>query len=171
MISACPSPRKGAAVAANKLAKVFVVSRRDGSLVEKKFPMDQELYRAIKSLPKEEQIKYFTEEYYQWKEEQNDHRYLISSIDSFDEEYQFIHDIPDTAPNPEEAYVLKEKYELLWNAINGLSKQQKRIIIAMFYENKTSFELAEELSLSLNSLNHCLQRALAKLRKELERKI
>lgn len=90
---------------ANKLATVFVVSRRDGSLVEKKFPMDQELYRAIKSLPKEEQIRYFTEEYYQWKEEQNDHRYLISSIDSFDEEYQFVHDIPDIAPNPEEAYV------------------------------------------------------------------
>lgn len=70
-------------MAANKLATVFVITRRDGSLVEKKFPMDQRLYRVIKSLPKEEQFRYFTEEYYQWKEEQNDHRYLVASHDEF----------------------------------------------------------------------------------------
>lgn len=157
-------------MAANKLATVFVISRRDGSLVEKKFPMEQGLYGAIKSLPKEEQIRYFTEEYYQWKEDQNDHRYLISSIDSVDEEYQFIHDIPDTATNPEEAYVLKEKYVLLWNDIDSLCPQHRRIIVAMCYEHMDRKQLEKELHTADLALRCVLNRALAKLRILLEGK-
>ena len=145
-------------MAANKLIAVFVVSKRDGSLVEKKFPMDQELHRVIKSLPKEEQIKYFTEEYYQWKDEQNDHRYLVSSIDTVDEDYQLVHDIPDDSLNPEEFYLPKEKYELLWEAIDHLPKKQKRIVVAIFYDNVTRQQLARELNLRINTLNQNLLR-------------
>ena len=147
------------------------VAKKDGHLIAKRFPMDEKMYKAILSLPFHKQVKYFTQEYLAYKKEENyQKRHSYDSLEAEDTDLGKAHEIPDDALNPLEYCLKKETYGFLYEAISHLSLKQRRIIIALYYEGMTQQEIADELSMTLNTLNHNLQRVLAKLRKELEEK-
>lgn len=158
---------------ADILVEVTVTSKKDGSILSEKFPIDEGLFKAIQSLPvEEERIKFFTEEYKQWKHEDN-LRTLHDggSLDAEDELLEFAHDITDDSPTPKEYCLRKEQNDFLSDAIKHLSKKQRFVIIQLFFEDKTQEEVAAMMNLDQPAISQMLQRALAKLRKQLEGKI
>lgn len=148
------------------------VAQKDGHLVMKSFPMDEGMYKAILSLPFHKQVIYFTDEYRFFKKENNyQNRHPFASLEAEDPDVGKAHEVPDEALNPQEYCLEKEKCEFLYQAISHLNPKQRRIVVAIYYEEMTQQDIADELGMTLNTLNHNLQRALAKLRKELEGKI
>lgn len=155
------------------LIEVTVTSKKDGTLLRRKFPMDRGMYEAIMSLSNEEdRIKFFTIEYRSWKKEDN----LLSkhyggSLDSEDELLQRTHDIPDDSLTPDESFNKKESFELLGKALNGLKPRQRKVIVAIFYEDRSQAELAKELGMTQQAMSMYVAYVLAKLKCELEGKI
>lgn len=117
------------------------------------------MYKAIKSLSKEEQLKYFTEEYREWKKERNYQRNIASSLYVKDSLYNFVHDIPDEGPNPAEVYEAKERQHAVDKAIASLIPSQQVVIRMKYYQDLTPGEIAEKLGISLSAVSHRLQRA------------
>ena len=155
------------------IVQVTVSSAKDGSLITQKFPMDEGLYKAIMSLPNEEdRIRYFTEEYRAWKKESNRiNKHYGGSLDSEDELLQRAHDIPDDSLTPSEFCLKKERNEFLHKALNNLKPRQRMVIVAIFYEEKSQSQLAKELGISEQAMSMYLAYVLAKLKGELQGKI
>lgn len=124
-----------------------------------RFPLDEGMYKAIKSLSEEEQLKYFTDEYREWKKERNYQRNIVGSLDVKDSLYNFVHDIPDEGSNPAEVYEVKERQRAVDKAIASLIPGQQVVIHMKYYQDLTPGEIAEKLGISLSAVSHRLQRA------------
>lgn len=155
------------------IVEVTVSSAKGGSHITQKFPMDEGLYKAIMSLPNEEErIRYFTDEYRSWKKESNRiSKHYGGSLDSQDELLQRAHDIPDDSLDPSEFCLKKERNEFLRKALDNLKPRQRMVIVAIFYEEKSQSQLARELGISEQAMSMYLAYVLAKLKGELEGKI
>jgi len=141
------------------LVDVTIISAKDGSHIRKKFPLDEGMFKAIKSLSEEEQLKYFTEEYRGWKKERNYQRNIVGSLDVKDGLYNFVHDIPDEGSNPTEVYEAKERQHAVDKAIASLIPGQQVVIHMKYYQDLTPGEIAEKLGISLSAVSHRLHRA------------
>jgi RNA polymerase sigma factor (sigma-70 family) len=155
-------------------SKVYEVTikNKDGELIQVEFPMDEGLYKAIKTLSPKKQIKYFTDEYHDFhRQRAAKRRHGEVSIDDENPDSETAYQVPDPALNPAEYCLKKEQDELLRTAISHLNSRQRKIITSIFFEGKTQIELAEELGMTDTAMSHYVEYALAKLRKELEGKI
>lgn len=141
------------------LVDVTIISVKDGSHIRKKFPLDEGMFKAIKSLSEEEQLKYFTEEYREWKSEDNRRRYSAGSLNADDPLWRFVHDIPDEGPDPAEVYEANERKHAVDRAIASLIPSQQVVIRMKYEEDLTPGEIAERLGISLSAVSHRLQRA------------
>lgn len=156
---------------AAKFKAVKIISRSNGELKEVSFPMDSETYEKISKLPEAEKIKYITEMYYDYKKEQKESRKTISLETILEDNTELADGLVDSNSNPEELCLQNERYEFLYQAIESLNERQKIVITEIYYEEKSQTELAEEMGLSINAMSHLVNRALAKLRGYLEKKI
>jgi len=157
---------------ADILVEVTVTSQQDGSLIQVSFPVDEGFYKAIMTLPEEDRIPYFTDEFAEWNHLHNqESRHDGGSLDAEDEELEFIHDVPDDAPTPKEYCLRKERTKFLSQAISHLSKKQRFVIVEIFYFEKTQEQVAKEMGVDQSVVCRTQKRALVRLRKELEGKI
>ena len=156
-----------------KIYEVAITSQKDGSLKIKRFPIDEGMYKAIKSLPTfEEQVKWFTEEYRSYKQEENFQKHHpVDSLDIEDPDLGKAHQIQDDSLTPVQSFIKQERIELLSEAISHLNARQKKVIIAIYYKGKPQTEVAKELGMTDQAMSMFVSYALAKLRSELEGKI
>ena len=156
-----------------KYYKVTIVSQKDGSPRDETFPIDEGMYKAIKSLPTlEEQTKWFTDQYLSYKAEQNYQRnHPVDSLDLEDPDLGFAHQVEDDSLSPKEYCFEEERAELIREAVSHLNPDQQMIINGIFWEGKSQKELAKELNTTPSSMSHRVDNALAKLRKELKGRI
>ena len=65
-------------------------------------------------------------------------------------------------------YTLDELYRMLYETLNKLPDNYRTVFIESFFKGKTHAEIAEELNLSVKSVNRYKQRTLELLRNELK---
>jgi len=75
---------------------------------------------------------------------------------------------PVYAKSPESIYTVEELYELLNEALNKLPPNYKQVFAKCFFEGKTHAEIAQEMNLSVKSINRYKQKTLSFLRNELK---
>ena len=156
-----------------KFYKVTITSQKDGSPRDETFPIDEGMYKAIKSLSSfEEQTKWFTDLYLSYKAEENyRHNHPVDSLDMEDPDLGFAHQVEDDSLSPKEYCFEKKKAEIIHEAVSHLNSDQQRIINGIFWEGKSQKELAKEFNTTPSSMSHRVDNALAKLRKELKGRI
>ncbi len=148
------------------------IRKKSGDLIEVEIPMDEGLYKAIKTLSKDDQIKYFTDEYRDFQRQRDSkRRYDSISIDNENPELSFMHQIPDDSLNPAEYCLQKERDELLMKAVSNLKPQQRRIVKSIFYDGKPQKEVANELGITKYAMSMRVKYILNSLRNELNGKI
>jgi RNA polymerase sigma-70 factor, ECF subfamily len=74
-----------------------------------------------------------------------------------------VHDIRDTAPNPEESYDLKHRYNRVSNAIDRLDAKSRTTLGAWVEHESSMKEIAQTLDVSLPSVKARLHRARKRL--------
>ena len=90
-------------------------------------------------------------------------RYLMKYTDSPEyEEYM------ESTAALEEEYFQDKDYHQLYNAIGSLKTREREVIFLNFYKRETFQEIAEELEISLRTVNRIKQEALGKMKKYLE---
>jgi len=152
------------------LIEVTVISKRDGSHIQVKFPMDKGLYEAISSIPNEEErVRYFSSYYEEWNRELAYRKHYGGSLDTdfvCSELSEAIVDEDDPASYCQK----KEEAEMLSEAINKLTEKQRKVIILRYIEDVPTKETAKKLRMRSSSVSHIEKRALEKLRVLLEGK-
>lgn len=88
----------------------------------------------------------------------------------YPQEPSFFEKISQKDPLIEDFAIRKEEIKALEESLLCLTPQQKRVIQLYFYENYTLREIADILEISISTVQVHQQRALKKLRKELERR-
>ena len=66
------------------------------------------------------------------------------------------------------AYILDELYRMLYETLNKLPESYRTVFIKSFYEGKTHTEIAEEMNLSVKSINRYKQKTMELMRNELK---
>jgi RNA polymerase sigma-70 factor (ECF subfamily) len=84
-------------------------------------------------------------------------------------EYPEAIQVADLHATPERELVGKESMAELWVAVQSLPGQQREIFVLRFLEEMSLQEIAQSTALRLGTVKCQLYRAIAKLRKELER--
>lgn len=69
---------------------------------------------------------------------------------------------------PDSVYTLDELYRMLYNTLNKLPENYRTVFIKSFFEGKTHTEIAEEMNLSVKSINRYKQKTMELLRNELK---
>lgn len=69
---------------------------------------------------------------------------------------------------PDSVYTLDDLYRMLHETLNKLPESYRTVFIESFYNGKTHAEIAEELDLSVKSVNRYKQRTIELLRNELK---
>ena len=69
---------------------------------------------------------------------------------------------------PDSVYTLDEMYRMLYGTLNKLPESYRIVFIESFFKGKTHTEIAEELNLSVKSVNRYKQKTLEFLRNELK---
>lgn len=154
-----------------KLIKTTIISSSTGELMEASFPMDYGLYQSAFSLSEEKRTKFLTDCYYEFKREERKQRRAISLEQMLEDSTGFEDGLIDDSLNPEEQCLRNEKYELLYEAISKLNGRQRRIIVELFYHDKSQRELAAENGMSEQAMSMYVAYVLAKLRNLLDGKI
>lgn len=70
--------------------------------------------------------------------------------------------------SPDLVYNLEELYELLYNSLEKLSEGYREVFIKYFFEGKSRAEIAEEMQLSVKSIDRYKQKVLQILQKDLQ---
>ena len=65
-------------------------------------------------------------------------------------------------------YTLDELYRMLYETLNKLPENYRTVFIKSFFEGKTHTEIAEEMNLSVKSINRYKQKTMELLRNELK---
>jgi len=136
---------------------------KSGEVKTVKLPIDEELYKAIKTLEIDSQRYHFALEYYDHIKERKYQR-RTSSIDEVDDDNCEVFMQIDPSLNPEEFALENEKKEILKDAVNKLKPRQKKVVISIFYKEMTQREVADEMETSEANISQILNRALAKLK-------
>jgi len=142
---------------------------KSGEVKTVKLPIDEELYKAIKTLEIDSQRYHFALEYYDNIKERKYQR-RTSSIDEIDDDDCEVFMQIDPSLNPEEFALENEKNEIIRNAVEKLKPRQKKVIISIYYKEMTQRELADEMNVSEANISQTLDRALAKLKDLLDGK-
>lgn len=69
---------------------------------------------------------------------------------------------------PDSVYTLDELYRMLYETLNKLPDNYRTVFIKSFFEGKTHVEIAEEMNLSVKSINRYKQKTMELLRNELK---
>ena len=69
---------------------------------------------------------------------------------------------------PDSVYTLKELYQLLYETLDKLPENYRKVFIKRFFQEKTYGEIAEELNISTKSVNRYKKKTLELLRNELK---
>ena len=69
---------------------------------------------------------------------------------------------------PDSVYTLDDLYRMLYETLNKLPESYRTVFIESFFNGKTHAEIAEELNLSVKSVNRYKQRTIELLRNELK---
>jgi RNA polymerase sigma factor (sigma-70 family) len=142
---------------------------KSGEVKTVKLPIDEELYKAIKTLEIDSQRYHFALEYYDNIKERKYQR-RTSSIDEIDDDDCEVFMQIDPSLNPEEFALENEKNEIIRNAVEKLKPRQKKVIISIYYKEMTQREVANEMNVSEANISQTLDRALAKLKDLLDGK-
>lgn len=142
---------------------------KSGEVKTVKLPIDEELYKAIKTLEIDSQRYHFALEYYDHIKERKYQR-RTSSIDEIDDDDCEVFMQIDPSLNPEEFALENEKNEIIRNAVEKLKPRQKKVIISIYYKEMTQREVADEMNVSEANISQTLDRALAKLKDLLDGK-
>ena len=142
---------------------------KSGEVKTVKLPIDEELYKAIKTLEIDSQRYHFALEYYDHIKERKYQR-RTSSIDEIDDDDCEVFMQINPSLNPEEFALENEKNEIIRNAVEKLKPRQKKVIISIYYKEMTQREVADEMNVSEANISQTLDRALAKLKDLLDGK-
>lgn len=69
---------------------------------------------------------------------------------------------------PDSVYTLDELYRMLYETLEKLPENYRTVFMKSFYEGKTHVEIAEEMNLSVKSINRYKQKTMELLRNELK---
>lgn len=69
---------------------------------------------------------------------------------------------------PDSVYTLDELYKMLYDTLNKLPENYRIVFTKSFFEGKTHVEIAEEMNLSVKSINRYKQKTMELLRNELK---
>lgn len=87
-------------------------------------------------------------------------------------EWSYAEKIQGKAPvyetEPDSVYTLDELYRMLYEALEKLPENYRTVFMKSFYEGKTHVEIAEEMNLSVKSINRYKQKTMELLRNELK---
>lgn len=87
-------------------------------------------------------------------------------------EWSYAEKIQEKAPvyetEPDSVYSLDELYRMLYEALEKLPENYRTVFMKSFYEGKTHVEIAEEMNLSVKSINRYKQKTIELLRNELK---
>lgn len=87
-------------------------------------------------------------------------------------EWSYAENIQKKAPvyetEPDSVYTLDELYRMLYEALNKLPENYRTVFMKGFFEGKTHAEIAEEMNLSVKSINRYKQKTMELLRNELK---
>lgn len=89
-------------------------------------------------------------------------RYEIDYVEIYKKKSPLYEQSPDTI------YNLEELYELLYKSLEKLPESYKTVFIKHFFEEKTQVEIAEEMHLSVKSVNRYKQKMLVMLKQDLK---
>lgn len=87
-------------------------------------------------------------------------------------EWSYAENIQKKAPiyetAPDSVYTLDELYRMLYETLDKLPENYRTVFIKNFFEGKTHVEIAEEMNLSVKSINRYKQKTMELLRNELK---
>lgn len=87
-------------------------------------------------------------------------------------EWNYAENIQKRAPiyeiEPDSVYTLDELYRMLYETLNKLPENYRTVFMKSFFEGKTHVKIAEEMNLSVKSVNRYKQRTMELLRNELK---
>lgn len=87
-------------------------------------------------------------------------------------EWSYAENIQKKAPiyetEPDSVYTLDELYRMLYETLDKLPENYRTVFIKSFFEGKTHVEIAEELKLSVKSINRYKQKTMELLRNDLK---
>lgn len=87
-------------------------------------------------------------------------------------EWSYAENIQKKAPlyetETDSVYTLDELYRMLYETLNKLPENYRTVFMKSFFEGKTHAEIAEEMNLSVKSINRYKQKTMELLRNELK---
>lgn len=87
-------------------------------------------------------------------------------------EWSYVEIMQKKAPvyetEPDSVYTLDELYKMLYETLDKLPEAYRTVFMKSFFEGKTHAEIAEEMKLSVKSVNRYKQKTMELLRKELK---
>lgn len=87
-------------------------------------------------------------------------------------EWSYAENIQKKAPiyesEPDSVYTLDELYRMLYETLTKLPENYRNVFMKSFFEGKTHVEIAEEMNLSVKSINRYKQKTMELLREELK---
>ena len=87
-------------------------------------------------------------------------------------EWSYAENIQKKAPvyetEPHSVYTLDELYRMLYETLDKLPENYRTVFMKSFFEGKTHVEIAEEMNLSVKSINRYKQKTMELLRNELK---
>ena len=87
-------------------------------------------------------------------------------------EWSYAENIQKKAPvyetEPDSVYTLDELYRMLYETLDKLPENYRTVFMKSFFEGKTHVEIAEEMNLSVKSINRYKQKTMELLRNELK---
>ena len=87
-------------------------------------------------------------------------------------EWSYVENIQKKTPvyetEPDRVYTLDELYRMLYETLDKLPENYRTVFMKSFFEGKTHVEIAEEMNLSVKSINRYKQKTMELLRNELK---
>ena len=87
-------------------------------------------------------------------------------------EWSYAENIQKNTPvfetEPDSVYTLDELYRMLYETLDKLPENYRTVFMKSFFEGKTHVEIAEEMNLSVKSINRYKQKTMELLRNELK---
>ena len=87
-------------------------------------------------------------------------------------EWIYVENIQKKTPvyetEPDSVYTLDELYRMLYETLDKLPENYRTVFMKSFFEGKTHVEIAEEMNLSVKSINRYKQKTMELLRNELK---
>jgi RNA polymerase sigma factor (sigma-70 family) len=146
------------------IIEITIISRKDGTEKLERFPMDKGLYKAYMTLSEEERKKYLDKEYRSFKREQKIQRKQVSLERMVEKGNELVNGFVDPSLQPDKSVQKEEDLKRLEAGIRTLTPLQLKTVRAVYYEDKTQREFAEEIGITEGAVSRILARALAKLR-------